>query len=69
MIKALVFDVFGTVVDWRSSVISECKILEKKTGVLGDWENEGSCSKVCGTGTVKQVRKIKIEPKSYPEVN
>ena len=30
MIKALVFDVFGTVVDWRSSVISECKILEKK---------------------------------------
>ena len=38
MIKALVFDVFGTVVDWRSSVISECKILEKKTGVLGDWE-------------------------------
>ena len=31
--------------------------------VLGDWENEGSCSKICGTGTVKQIRKIKIEPK------
>ena len=32
MIKALLFDVFGTVVDWRSSVISECNKLEKETG-------------------------------------
>ena len=35
MIKALIFDVFGTVVDWRSSVILECKILEEKTGDKG----------------------------------
>ena len=38
MIKALVFDVFGTVVDWRTSVIEECNALEKYTGVSGDWE-------------------------------
>ena len=38
MIKALIFDVFGTVVDWRTSVIEECKLLEKHTGVSGDWE-------------------------------
>lgn len=38
MIKALVFDVFGTVVDWRSSVIEECLSLEKSTGISGDWE-------------------------------
>lgn len=38
MIKALLFDVFGTVVDWRSSVISECNKLEKETGVSGNWE-------------------------------
>ena len=38
MIKALLFDVFGTVVDWRSSVISECNKLEKKTGIPGNWE-------------------------------
>ena len=37
MIKALIFDVFGTVVDWRSSIILECKILEEKTGITGDW--------------------------------
>tara|TARA_X000001036_G_scaffold255683_1_gene237952 strand:- start:3995 stop:4711 length:717 start_codon:yes stop_codon:yes gene_type:complete len=38
LIKALVFDVFGTVVDWRTSVIEECNLLEKHTGVSGDWE-------------------------------
>ena len=38
MIKALLFDVFGTGVDWRSSVISECNKLEKKTGIPGNWE-------------------------------
>ena len=38
MIKALIFDVFGTVVDWRTSVIEECISLEKHTGISGDWE-------------------------------
>ena len=38
MIKALIFDVFGTVVDWRSSVIKECISLEKETGISGNWE-------------------------------
>ena len=38
MIKALLFDVFGTVVDWRTSVIEECLSLERNTGVTGDWE-------------------------------
>jgi 2-haloacid dehalogenase len=38
MIKALLFDVFGTVVDWRSSVIKECISLERNIGISGDWE-------------------------------
>jgi len=38
MIKGLLFDVFGTVVDWRSSVIEECKKLENKTNITGNWE-------------------------------
>jgi len=38
MIKALIFDVFGTVVDWRSSVIKECIALETETGISGNWE-------------------------------
>src|SRR4051794_40678753 len=37
-VKALVFDVFGTVVDWRSSIIREGQQLGREKGVKADWE-------------------------------
>jgi 2-haloacid dehalogenase len=37
-IKALCFDVFGTVVDWRSSLIAEAKALGARKGIAADWE-------------------------------
>lgn len=36
-IRALTFDVFGTVVDWRSSVIRELQAAGRKHGVISDW--------------------------------
>src|SRR5437879_13225665 len=36
-VKALTFDVFGTVVDWRSSLIREGEALGKKRGLNVDW--------------------------------
>ena len=36
-IDALVFDVFGTVVDWRSSIIREGRALGERLGVEADW--------------------------------
>lgn len=36
-VKALVFDVFGTVVDWRSSIIREVSAVGNRLGVEGDW--------------------------------
>ena len=36
-VRALVFDVFGTVVDWRSSVIFEGEALTRTHGVAVDW--------------------------------
>ena len=36
-IKALAFDVFGTVVDWRSGVIREGKELDRKKNLGVDW--------------------------------
>ena len=37
-VKALVFDVFGTVVDWRMSIAREGKDLAKRKGITGvDW--------------------------------
>ncbi|MBI4641601.1 MAG: haloacid dehalogenase type II [Candidatus Tectomicrobia bacterium] len=36
-VKALTFDVFGTVVDWRASIIREGKQLGKSKGIKVDW--------------------------------
>lgn len=36
-VKALTFDVFGTVVDWRSTLIRECTLLGKSKGIKLDW--------------------------------
>ena len=37
-VKALIFDVFGTVVDWRTSIIRQGKQFGKANGVEADWE-------------------------------
>ncbi|MFL6693774.1 MAG: haloacid dehalogenase type II, partial [Ramlibacter sp.] len=37
MIKALLFDVFGTLVDWRSSIIREARAVLEPRGVTLDW--------------------------------
>ena len=36
-VRALVFDVFGTVVDWRSSIIREGELLDRQKGWNVDW--------------------------------
>ncbi len=36
-IRALTFDVFGTVVDWRSSVIRQCEAFGREHSVAADW--------------------------------
>src|SRR6516165_7593010 len=36
-IRALAFDTFGTVVDWRSSLIFEVSRLCQQKGIVGDW--------------------------------
>ncbi len=37
MVKALAFDVFGTVVDWRSSIIREGELVGARKGLKVDW--------------------------------
>lgn len=37
MIRALAFDVFGTVVDWRASVIRELTEFGRRNGATADW--------------------------------
>lgn len=37
MVKAILFDVFGTTVDWRSSIIAELERFGDETGLSADW--------------------------------
>lgn len=37
MVRVLAFDVFGTVVDWRSSIIAELEQFADRQGVQQDW--------------------------------
>ncbi len=36
-VKALVFDVFGTVVDWRTCLIADFSKWSEKRGIVADW--------------------------------
>lgn len=36
-VEALTFDVFGTVVDWRGSIIREGRLLSREKGIEVDW--------------------------------
>src|SRR5436305_7120780 len=36
-VKALVFDVFGTVVDWRTSLIADFTAWGERRGIKADW--------------------------------
>src|SRR5215475_13950768 len=37
MIEALLFDVFGTVVDWRTSLIRQLQLFAKENNLQADW--------------------------------
>ena len=36
-VKALVFDVFGTVVDWRTSILEQCQSFGREQGITVNW--------------------------------
>jgi 2-haloacid dehalogenase len=37
-LRALIFDVFGTVVDWRGSILRECRALGRRKKLAVDWD-------------------------------
>lgn len=59
-IKACVFDIFGTVVDWRSSVIAEANIWGKAKGLNINWEEFTDRWRLGYRPTMDKVRKGEI---------
>jgi len=68
-IKALNFDVFGTVVDWRSSVIRECTELGEREGISADWEAFADKWRGGYAPAMDQVRRGEIDWKSIDELH
>ena len=55
-VKALMFDTFGTVVDWRGSIIQEGKAWNKERGVSIDW---ASFADRWRAGVVQEMTKVR----------
>ena len=58
--KALTFDVFGTVVDWRSSIIREGKALGERKGIDVDWEKFADAWRALYQPAMSKVRSGKM---------
>lgn len=56
-VKLLVFDVFGTVVDWRSSVIAEGEQLGRTKGLSVDWAAFADAWRAAYAPSMDKVRK------------
>nr|GAT51623.1 predicted protein [Mycena chlorophos] len=54
-IQALIFDVFGTTVDWYSSVVAEVGRVAEQVGVEGDW---GTFAKEWRAGYIRHVQAV-----------
>src|SRR5215831_15394236 len=59
-VKACVFDIFGSVVDWRSSVIAEATGWGKVKGLNIDWAGFVDRWRLAYRPTMNQVRKGEI---------
>lgn len=68
-VKALTFDVFGTVVDWRSSVIRECAELGRGEGIIADWASFADKWRGGYAPAMDQVRRGEIPWKSIDELH
>jgi len=68
-VKALTFDVFGTVVDWRTSIIRECTELGKREGIIADWASFADKWRGGYAPAMDQVRRGEVPWKSIDELH
>ena len=55
-VSALTFDVFGTVVDWRTSIIREGQLLSQRKGIVVDWPRFADAWRAGYVPAMQQVR-------------
>ena len=60
-VRALTFDVSGTVVDWRGSVLRELRALGAAKGIDTDWESFVDCRQEPGVGSLRLQSKARTD--------
>ncbi|NIK48266.1 haloacid dehalogenase type II [Variibacter gotjawalensis] len=60
MVKALIFDVFGTLVDWRSSIARESRLVLEPLGYKLDWDAFADAWRGRYQPTMEEVRSGRI---------
>ena len=68
-VRALVFDVFGTVVDWRSTVIREGEALGRAKGLQADWAAFAEAWRDGYRPAIDRVRQGELPWKSMDELH
>ncbi len=68
-VRALVFDVFGTVVDWRSTVIREGEALGRARGLHVDWAGFAEAWRDGYRPAIDRVRQGELPWKSMDELH
>ena len=69
MIKALFFDLFGTVVDWRSSIVAQAKLIKFSQNIKVDWEKLVINWRLKYQPIMEKVNKKKIPWKTLDELH
>ena len=62
-VKALTFDVFGTVVDWRSTIMAEGAVLNRRRGLPTSWDELADAWRAAPRGL--PARRYKPDPQVY----
>ncbi len=68
-IRALCFDVFGTVVDWRGSIIDEGRALGRRLGIERDWTAFADAWRGRYQPSMERVRSGEIDWKPLDELH
>ena len=68
-VTALCFDVFGTVVDWRSSIIDEGRALGRRRGIEADWEAVADAWRGLYQPSMERVRSGEVPWKPLDELH
>jgi 2-haloacid dehalogenase len=68
-IRALTFDVFGTVVDWRSGVVQEGRRLGELHGIDADWEKVADAWRALYVPYMNRVRSGELPWTNFDELH